>query len=81
MSKRLQVLIEPREYRTFHQLAREAGVSLGEWVRRLLRREAGEKSLRRPEEKLRVIRKACQYNGPTGDIGQILQEIEKGYLQ
>jgi hypothetical protein len=80
MSKRLQVLIEPKEYKTFQQLAKEVGLSLGEWVRQALRRVASTTSRKSAEQKLAHIHKYSQYNAPTGDIEQILAEIEKGYL-
>lgn len=80
MSKRLQVLLEPREYKTFRQIAKEAGVSLGEWVRRALRRAAQNSTSKSPEERLAVIRRYSQHKGPTCDIEQMLAEIEKGYL-
>ncbi len=80
MSKRLQVLLESKEYKTFQQMAREAGLSLGEWVRQALRRLSRERSTKSPREKLEAIRRAMQYNGPTCDIEQMLQEIEQGYL-
>lgn len=80
MSKRLQVLLEPKEYRTFQQIAREAGLSLGEWVRQALRKFLEDKPKKTPQEKLAAIRRASQYNFPTADIEQMLAEIEKGYL-
>lgn len=80
MSKRLQVLLEPREYRSFQQIARETGLSLGEWVRQALRKVAGSSSRKSQHKKMEAVRRAMQFNGPTGDIEQILQEIEKGYL-
>ena len=80
MSKRLQVLLEPREYRSFQQLAREAGLSLGEWVRQALRKIAAGRSKKSVHEKLEHIRRFSQYQFPSGDIEQILAEIEKGYL-
>jgi hypothetical protein len=80
MSKRLQVLFELKEYKTLQQLAREAGLSLGEWVRQTLRRATEGSSLKSPQEKLKNIRRFSKMNGPTGDIGQVLKEIESGYL-
>ena len=81
MSKRLQVLLEPREYRSFQLLAREMGLSLGEWVRQALRRMAGSRSKKSVEEKLAHIRRYSRYNSaPSPDIEQMLAEIEKGYL-
>ncbi len=32
------------------------------------------------EAKLRAVRAAVKYKFPTGDIGQMLREIEQGYL-
>lgn len=81
MSKRLQVLLNYKEYKSFQQLAKEAGVSLGEWVRQALRRVAGDYSGKSPAEKIAAIRRAVQLNGPTCDIEQMLEEIERGRLQ
>ncbi len=80
MSKRLQVLLQPKEYKTFQQLAREMGLSLGEWVRQALRFQAAGVSSKNAAGKLKNIRQASQYSFPTGDIDQMLSEIEKGYL-
>lgn len=81
MSKRLQVLVEPKEYRQFQALAEAKGLSLGEWVRQILRRFAQSTSTKNPQIKIAQIRKASQLNYPTGDIEQILAETEKGYLE
>jgi hypothetical protein len=32
-----------------------------------------------PEKKLKAIRRAVTHSFPTGDIGQMLDEIGKGY--
>ncbi|MBI4209630.1 MAG: antitoxin [Deltaproteobacteria bacterium] len=80
MSKRLQVLMAPREYRTFQTLAHQAGLSLGEWVRRILRQTVEQKSRRDPSQKLDSIRVAYKHHFPTADIDRMLDEIEKGYL-
>ena len=34
-----------------------------------------------PEAKLKALREAAQYFFPTADIDQMLQEIERGYLE
>ena len=78
MSKRLQVLLEPREYRGFQRIAREAGMSLGEWVRQALRRFSQEISGKTVREKLEAIQRASTFKAPTCDIDQMLDEIEKG---
>ncbi len=79
MSKRLQVLLPPKEYQSFRQIAREAGLSLGEWVRQALREIAGRSSRRSPQAKLKSIRHSSKFSGPTADIDQMLSEIEQGY--
>jgi hypothetical protein len=32
-----------------------------------------------PEARLKAIRRAAEYSFPTGDIDQMLREIERGY--
>jgi hypothetical protein len=81
MSKRLQVLLEPKEYKNLKELAEEADLSLGEWVRQVLRKEATGFSLQNPAEKLKNVRLFSQYSFPSGDIETILEETEKGYLE
>lgn len=78
MSKRLQVLIDPKEYRHFKNLAKRRGLTLGEWVRRGLKDYANQSSLKTPGQKLRNLRKFSKYQYPIGDIEQVLQEIETG---
>ncbi len=80
MSKRLQVLLDPKEFNGFQHLARELGVSLGEWVRQSLRQAAQRSSHKSPREKLESIRRAGRLNYPSGEIETMLGEIEKGYL-
>ena len=80
MSKRLQVLIEPKEYQVFQKLARQAHMSLGEWVRQALRRTTQQVSGKSPMDKLASIRRASAHTFPSGDIDRILSEIEQGYL-
>lgn len=81
MSKRLQVLLNLSEFRIYQRLARTQGVSLGEWVRHALRQTSAKFSTTDADEKIRKIRKLSQNNFPSGNIDQILDEIEKGYLK
>lgn len=80
MSKRLQVLLDPTEYKSFQKLAKESGMALGEWVRQALRRASASFSEKKPCQKLKNIRQASQHRCATGDMEQILAEIEKGYV-
>lgn len=80
MSKRLQVLLDPKEYKMYQNIAKKSGVSLGKWVRDCLRKFANEYSSKSPRQKLKSIRLSSFHKFPTGDIDQILSEIEEGYL-
>ena len=78
--KRLQVLVDDDELLQIQQSARRERVTTAEWVRQRLR-EARERQAR-PDiaAKLAAIQTAYRQQGPTGDIEQILSEIERGYL-
>ena len=80
MSKRLQVLIEEPEYRQIQRAARAQKTTVAEWVRQVLRAAWR----RQPDgdigKKLEVVRAAARHSYPSGDIDQMLQEIEQGYL-
>lgn len=79
MSKRLQVLMNPKEYKVFSRIAKSNGMSLGEWVRQSLRKAARSTLVRDPSDRMRkLLLIAARSNGPTGDIDQILSEIEAG---
>lgn len=82
MSKqRLQVLLDEPELEELREAARRQGVPLSEWVRRALREARRREPRGDLESKLRAVRRAVQYEGPTGDIEQMLAEIEKGYTE
>lgn len=81
MSKRLQVLLDPKEYKQFMTIAKTQGMSLGEWVRQALRATVRQRSVGDAEEKLaRIKRLAEKGDLPTGDIESLLAEIERGRL-
>jgi hypothetical protein len=61
------------------RLARREHLTVGEWVRRTLRKARDERSTKAPEIKLKALRRAVQHQFPTGDIHQMLDEIERGY--
>jgi len=79
MSKRLQVLLPDREMADIQRLAKRERVTVGEWVRRVLRQARTERPECDAETKLRAVRKSAEYAFPTGDIDQMLREIERGY--
>jgi hypothetical protein len=81
MSKRLQVLLPDAEMAEIRRLARREQLTVGEWARRALRSARASQASGDPERKLKAIRKAATYSFPTADIEQMLDEIERGYLE
>lgn len=80
MSKRLQVLLDPREYSLFQKKATEDGMTLGEWVRQALRKSFENISLKSASKKIQSVRNASKYSYPTADIEQMIAETERGYF-
>jgi len=79
MAKRLQVILQDPEYREIQRIARSRHTSLAEWVRQALdlaRRHEPESGA---GKKLAAIRMAVRHDYPSGDIDQMLGEIESGY--
>jgi hypothetical protein len=79
MSKRLQVLLPDPDMEEIRRLARRERLTVGEWVRRTLREARSRQPVHEPQWKLKAVRKAAKYSFPTGDIDQMLAEIERGY--
>ena len=79
MSKRLQVLLPDREMTEIQRLARRERLTVGEWVRRVLREAREQKPSNDPEAKLQAIRRSVEFSFPTADIEQMNSEIERGY--
>ena len=79
MAKRLQVILQDREYREIQRVARSRRISIAEWVRQALdlarRREPGAGV----GKKLELIRVAARHDYPSADIDRMLAEIESGY--
>jgi hypothetical protein len=80
MSKRLQVILEDVEMREIQRAARRHHMTVAEWVRGALRRARCREPLGDPRKKLEAVRAAARHSFPSGDIGQMLKEIEQGYL-
>ncbi len=80
MSKRLQVLFDEQELLEIKEIARRHHKTVAEWVRQTLREAKDQEPVRDVAEKLEAIRRAVQYSFPSGDISQMLEEIESGYV-
>jgi hypothetical protein len=79
MAKRLQVILQDREYREIQRMARSRHMSIAEWVRQALDFARRKEPLGSIAKKLEVIRGAAQHDYPVGDIDRLLAEIESGY--
>ena len=80
MSKRLQVIIDEEEMRAIQDIAKRYNTTVAEWVRQTLRTARRQEPRVDAERKLKVIRAAVRHKFPSGDIQQMLAEIERGYL-
>ncbi len=79
MSKRLQVLLPDQEMAELQRLARHERLTVGEWVRRVLREARAQRPRNDPEAKLKAIRRGAELSFPSADMEQMLSEIESGY--
>ena len=55
-------------------------MTVAEWVRQVLRAAKQREPKGDVQKKLDIIRESARHSFPSGDIGQILKEIEQGYL-
>ena len=73
-------MVDESEYRELRRLARAEKLTVAEWVRQALRMARRRQPTGGVDRKLAAIRAAVAHQYPTGDIAQILAEIERGYL-
>lgn len=78
MSKRLQVILPDDEYRAVADAAQRQGKPVARIVRESLRRALAEETELEPEQRIAAVLRFARFAGPTGDIDQILSEIESG---
>ena len=79
MSKRLQVILDDRELLEIQRAAGRERLTTAEWVRQALRAARRAAPRTDARKKLEVVRAAVLHAFPTGDIDQMLREIERGY--
>lgn len=78
VSKRLQILLPEDEYRALADAAQRQGKPVARVVRESLRRALAEDTEFEPEERIAAVLRFARFAGPTGDIDQLLNEIERG---
>ena len=77
MAKRLQVLVDEAEYLEIRRAAERERMSIAEWVRQSLR-SARRGEAARASTKLRALADAVAHDFPTGDIDEVLGDIDTG---
>lgn len=80
MSERLQVILDAAELAEIRAVARRHRMTVAEWVRQALRTARKDEPAIDSQRKLHVVREAVRGQYPTADIGQMLTEIEHGYV-
>ncbi len=73
-------MFEDAELREIQRVARRNRMTVAEWVRTSLRRARASESGNDVGAKMEALRRSSSYSYPTGDIDQMLKEIESGYL-
>jgi hypothetical protein len=74
-------MLDDTEYRHIQRAARRRRMTVSEWVRQALRTVRRREPSVDADKKLAVVRAAYHQALPTGDIEQMLAEIERGYLE
>ena len=80
MSERLQVILEAAELAEIRAVARRHRMTVAEWVRQALRAARRDEPAIDSKRKLLAVREAARGSYPAADIGQMLSEIEHGYV-
>lgn len=78
MSERLQVLLDEEEFARVREDARRHGMNVSEWVRRSLRDARRQRAEGSTKARLQAIERALACEHPTGDIDELLDEVEAG---
>ena len=79
MAKRLQVLLKDPDYREIQRVARSRHMSVAEWVRQALESARRQEPVGSVGKKLDSIQIAVRHEYPSGEVEDILAEIESGY--
>jgi hypothetical protein len=69
------------EWEAIRRAARSEQTTVSEWVRRSLRNARRQQGSGNVDTKLAVLRAATRHDFPSGDIDDMLAEIERGYVE
>ncbi len=73
------MLLDDSDFKDIQRMARSQKMTVAEWVRQCIRAARRTEPSGDVKRKLEVVRAATKHSFPTGDIDQMLAEIEKGY--
>jgi hypothetical protein len=79
MSKRLQVILDDEALLEIQRIAELKHLTVAEWVRQTLRAARKGESSGDPASRLAAIRAAARNSFPTGDVDEMMEQIESGY--
>jgi len=79
MSKRLQVLFDEEDLDELQEIAQRHRMTLAEWVRQTLREARRREPRRSAASKRQAVRRAMKHEFPTGNIDEMIAQIERGY--
>jgi hypothetical protein len=71
--------MDDREMRAIRTIAKRRRMTVAEWVRQVLRSARREEPISDPRRKMEALHAAVRHSFPSGDIEQMLVEIEQGY--
>ena len=75
----MQVLFDEEELMEIQRAAHEQKITVAAWVRQALRAARMQEPIGDAKKKLEVVRAAVRHSYPSGDIEQMIAEIERGY--
>ena len=73
------MILDDPEYREIQRIARANRMTLAEWVRRALAAARRREPTVEAGRKLSAVRTATRHAFPSGDIAEMLAQIERGY--
>jgi hypothetical protein len=73
--------MDDAEWEAIRRAARSEQTTVSEWVRRSLRNARRGQASASIDTKLAVLRAATRHDFPSGDVDDMLAEIERGYVR
>ena len=72
-------MLDDGEYRELQKTARKSDMTVSQWVRAAIAAMRNSQPHYETRHKLAAVREAVTHSYPSGDISQMLDEIESGY--